>query len=191
MQNNITPCPPSASEPAFSRSLIGLKNEYILSFTIGLQSDNTFEEQKKLQWGVVGGGGTDGSFIHERTPKMGLVSQRTSPASRRKPRTVGRNPAEATCPHSQTVLPAPPSCSRWLLEKPRAGFNGTEFFPKSWPKRTSNSNCHSTPLLSRLHCKKTKPTVKGGDFNAPRLRPGKSHSIWKGADGLVYFGHDW
>lgn len=49
------PCCSSAAEPAFSWSLLGLKNECILSFTISLKSDNIFEEQNSCTGGCGGG----------------------------------------------------------------------------------------------------------------------------------------
>lgn len=52
---NIKPCCSSAAEPAFSCSLVGLKNEYIPSFTISFKSDNIFKEQNSCRgcrrWG--------------------------------------------------------------------------------------------------------------------------------------------
>lgn len=43
----------SAAEPVFSCSLVGLKTECILSFTISLKSDNIFEEQNSCCGGEV------------------------------------------------------------------------------------------------------------------------------------------
>ena len=145
----------SAAEPPFSCSLVGQKNECILSFTISLKSDNVFEEQNSCSGGCVcWGEAVICALSKEGLTKWDLFS------SKHCQRSEAPNSGEAL--NTSHFFPHPPEsladthfCLGFGIQVAHAGFlknlelvstGESSFFSKSWPKRFSNCSVHSSPL---------------------------------------------
>ena len=162
------PCCFSAAESLFSWSLVGQKNECILSFTISLKSDNVFEEQNSCSGGCVcWGEAVDCALSKEGLTKWVLFS------SKHCQRSEAPNSGEAL--NTSHFFPHPPKVSLTLTSasvseskllmlaswKTLSSFQQERV--RSFPRADQRGSqiAAFTPhlfLVSQLHCKKIKPS---------------------------------
>ena len=204
------PCCFSAAEPPFSCSLVGQKNECILSFTISLKSDNVFEEQNSCSGGCVcWGEAVICALSKEGLTKWVLFSSKhcqrsEAPYSREalSPSHFSPHRPPPRKSHCHSLLPwfRNPSCSCWLLEKPWARFNRREFVLfQELTKEVLKLQCSLLTSFLSVSCtvRKANPIVKGSDTNTSWLGPGKIMLHWERGVvvvvvyGLVYFDRVW